>query len=204
MKTQQQKSSITVLSAALLLTACGGGGSDNKTTAQVEAEQNSKIAAAAPDCPLGYKSVTIDNSSVAGATFSLKAGNATFSFQTYAQAIPPTSIRVCFGVSPNAIVDGGMYMLSDTYEIKTYPLAMFNSQFSNLLNPTLTVDFTLDKVPAGSGIADLVNKVKVFNDGEGALMRTVQESSLFSMQNNTGRLVVFPGKEARYVVAFKP
>jgi hypothetical protein len=204
MKPQQQKSLIATLSAALLLTACGGGGSDNKTTEQVAAEQSSRIAAAAPDCPLGYKSITIDNSSVAGATFSMKAGNATFSFQTFKGAIPPTSIRVCFGVSSNSIVDGGMYMLGDTYEIKTYPLAIFNSQFGNLLNRTLTVDFSLDNVPAGTGIADLVNKVKVFNDGKGALMPTVQESSTFSMRNNSGTLVVGPNEEGRYVVAFKP
>lgn len=203
MKPQQQKSLIAALFVALLLTACGGG-SDSKTTEQVAAEQSSRIAAAAPDCPLGYKSITIDNSSVAGATFSMKAGNATFSFQTFKGAIPPTSIRVCFGVSSNSIVDGGMYMLGDTYEIKTYPLAIFNSQFSNLLNRTLTVDFSLDKVPAGTGIADLVNKVKVFNDGEGALMPTVQESSAFSMRNNSGTLVVDPNGEGRYVVAFKP
>ena len=201
MNKQQQESSILAVLAAILLAACGGGGS-GKTTEQAIAEDDAKIASAAPDCPVGYKSLTLDKSSVAGATFTMTAGNATLSFQTL-DTTP--SLKICFGVSANPIVDGGLYMLSDTYEIKTYPLDLYNADISNLSGDrNLIVDFNLDNVPAGVNFFELPNKVKVFNDAEGTLAATVQTSSSFSSTNNSGRLVVNPNKGGRYVVAYKP
>ena len=198
---KQQTSTILAILATVLLTACGGG-SSGKTTAQAIEEESAKIASAVPDCPSGYKSITLDKSSVAGATFNMTAGKATLSFKTL-DTTP--SLTICFGVSANPIVDGGLYMLSDTYEIKTYALDFYNAELRNLSGDrTLTVDFNLDKVPAGTSILDLPNKVKVFNDADGALAATVQTSSSFSAQNNSGRLVVNPSKGGRYVVAFKP
>jgi hypothetical protein len=195
----------TVIAVASLITlnGCGGGGggSGPTSTEQALAQSSATIASNAPTCPESYKSITLDKSSVAGATFSMQAGDATLSFKA-----PNSSIRVCFGVSPTPIADGSIYMLSGTYDIKAYPLDT-SANFQQLIDRTLTVKFSLAGAPAGTSQVDIVNKAKVFTDAEGGLTPAVQTSisvpGTYSTEKNA-TIIVAPNNPGRYVVAYKP
>lgn len=197
-----KKSALALSSTILSLTACGGGGggSTTTTTAQTIAQSTPPIATTVPDCPTGFKSITLNNSSISNATLSLTAGKATFSFKTPTTAI--LAVKICFGVSATPIIDGGLYTLGDTYQIKAFPLDGNGNSIANLLERTLTIDFGLEKIPAGTNVIDIGAKTKVFNDSDGALAITPQASSSFSA--TAGRIIVTPSKDGRYVTAYKP
>jgi hypothetical protein len=201
MQTNIIKNTLFLSAVTVLLAACGGGDEGTAAQASDQPVAQADAGTTSTDCPTGYRSITLNQASIQGATLSLSAGNAAFSFKTPKTATP--SIKICFGVAANPITDGGLTTLGDTYEIKTFALDSAGSNLSSLLETTLSVDFSLSKIPAGTSASDLVNKVNVFNDTTGSLAMT-DKLGAGTFTGQEGTLDVRVSKDGRYVAAFKP
>ncbi len=193
--------------AAAALAACGGGGSSGTTP------DPSALIAVAP-CATGYKSITIDNSSVAGAQMSIVVANATLEFSTLTGYTQP-SLQICMGQPAQALSQAGFYTLSETYELQATPLNMLSAGIQNL-NRTLTVQFALTGLPAaelaglqnGSSTVALINKIRVFMPDASGVWQPMSQSSftlaMTTPTTATSKVVVSPDYSGKFVVAYKP
>ena len=193
------KLAATFIALSAVLSACGGGGD-----AGSGAPDFSAPIAVAP-CAAGYQSVTIDNSSVAGAKFSIVVANATFAFSTITGTQP--SLQVCMGQPAQALSQTGAYALSETYDLEVTPLNMLSSGVQNL-ERKLTVQFALSGLPAGTSSADMVNKIRVYSpDASGVwqpMSQSVSHLAIGDPSAVASYLEVTPDHSGKFVVAYKP
>ncbi|PHV12858.1 hypothetical protein CSQ89_03440 [Chitinimonas sp. BJB300] len=137
---------------------------------------------------------------------SLPLKNAHFDFSNRHFA----SINLCFGVAPEAIVDGNVYMLSETLELlalewDTAPKKV-ETEFTKLENRKLVMRFPLAKVPAGTSSADMESKITIFRLNPEIKLLVAQErtSIEFDEKKGEGTVSVSPNESGRFVVAYKP
>ncbi|WP_374538513.1 hypothetical protein [Chitinimonas taiwanensis] len=199
---------LAVCAASLALFACGGGSSESSSQSG-NAGSSTPTTTTASSCPDGYRSVSIEDSSLKGATFNMQLEQASFAFSSPTQG-EGFALRMCFGLAKQPIVDGNVYILSDTYELQAISLnaanSIYRSEFRQAVDRKLTVNFKLDKLPAGVGTADLVNKIRVFRlvPETGLLEAYVQTSSSYDQSAGTGKIIASPNDAGRFVVAYKP
>ncbi|QUN44442.1 hypothetical protein KEH56_35230 [Burkholderia cenocepacia] len=135
-----------LMSTAALLVACGGGSDGSASNA---ASSDSASGATSPTtqdprpvefkCPDGYKSIQVTKSSIPNATMTLVTddGIATLTFKTPQDGVVRDG-TICLG-KPDPVPAG--VKADYVYEIKSY------GGFDNMVNRTLTLNFTTDVVP---------------------------------------------------------
>jgi hypothetical protein len=193
----------------LQLSGCGGGGEGDSVTKsaptiQELAKTDAAIASAAPDCPADYKKISINKSYIANATYSMQIGDATLRFK-----LPNTSIRVCFGIAPKPIEASNLYALSQTYDIKVYPLEA-GANFAQLLERSLVINYGLTSLPPEMTSID-ASKIVGVTDAQGGVL-----TDTLPVGSPTGQLDVVkigaekfmrsisPAGDGRYAVVYRP
>lgn len=213
--------SFAALIASTLLAACGGGGggnngggSDSAATsgAQQTAADNSQVPVVTTDCPASYKSISLNQSSLKNATLSISVGDATLSFKTPAAATP--SVKVCLGVTTGMALPGGVYSISQTYDIQVIALDAKSAGLADLVAPTLTVKFTFDGVPSGLSFDPAKSTVSAYYDDRGTLqtaaLSTARPPSLSPNASpgdprlSSGEYAFLITQPNKYVVGVKP
>jgi hypothetical protein len=210
--------SFAALIASTLLAACGGGGngggSDSAATsgAQQTAANNSPVPVATTDCPASYNFIILNQSSLKNATLSTSVGDATLSFKTPAATTP--SVKVCLGATTDMALPGGVYPISQTYDIQVIPLDAKSAGLADLVAPTLTVKFTFNGVPPGLSFDPAKSTVSAYYDDRGTLQTAaVSPARPPSLSPNagpgdprltTGEYAFLITQPNKYVVGVKP
>lgn len=196
---------LIALFASAGLTACGGGSNDNAGAASTAAPATTTTTATATpvnaDCPTGYKSISMDKSSVRNASMSLSSGDATFSFNTPATDTP--SIKVCLGVATTPFVPaGGLQTAGKTYDLKVIALDSSNATLASLLKPSLVISAAKADLPAGTTPQTAAQTAGIYTDSDGGLASLPVSLRLTDSSGLTLGSAV--AKQGRFVIAYKP
>ncbi|MGQ5524936.1 hypothetical protein ACUHMQ_16980 [Chitinimonas sp. PSY-7] len=208
----------TLLAAGLW--GCGGGGdsspvgSSTTTPPGTTGTVGVTTPPVQPSCPADYKQFDSDVYIIIGKSIPLSVGNGLFEFRRNDSSLN-SSLKLCFGKQPEALVDGNLYILSDTFELIATgkDASVVPAEFQKLEDRKLTIDFKLDKVPTGVSSADMMGKITVyrlnpetklledyatFSKGAGGISREINGST------KQGSVTVALNVPGRFVVAYKP